>query len=443
MSTASASDSPNSKVRYAEQLLRSSRKVSAEVGNRDVFLVPSNEESVSTTQAFHSYNVGLPSGMPSHNKVIMVVGATGAGKSTQINAMINYILGVKWEDNFRFKLVHEPGNGTQSQADSQTQNISSYTIHSNDHINVPYTLTIIDTPGFGHTKGIKRDKAIVEQIREFFSHPENHGVDHIDAVSFVVQASQARLTPTQQYIFDSILSIFGKDIEPNILLLITFSDGQTPKVLEAVKKAKLPFGKTFKFNNSALLASRGDGGISFDKMFWQMGYTSMKDFFDALDHLQPRSLTLTREVLEERIRLEIALEGIQPQIHLAGDYRGNCNVCPGKCSSGVHVKERFRYQWKTMRVKQTYADIQNRYLDAQGRKQDREAVIKGIEADLANAEDAVDELIQESHRCAQRLEQIALKPNPLGIEEYLDVLIETEKSVAAAHGCQKLALLLP
>uniref|UniRef100_A0A3P8QXM1 SNTX thioredoxin-like domain-containing protein n=1 Tax=Astatotilapia calliptera TaxID=8154 RepID=A0A3P8QXM1_ASTCA len=39
------------------------------------------------------------------NHTIMLFGATGSGKSTLIDGMINYIVGVEWEDSFRFKLV--------------------------------------------------------------------------------------------------------------------------------------------------------------------------------------------------------------------------------------------------------------------------------------------------------------------------------------------------
>nr|CAH0106881.1 unnamed protein product [Daphnia galeata] len=41
----------------------------------------------------------------------------------------------------------------------------------------------------------------------------------LDAVGFVVQSALVRLTSSQKYIFNSVLSIFGKDIERNILFL--------------------------------------------------------------------------------------------------------------------------------------------------------------------------------------------------------------------------------
>ena len=102
----------------------------------------------------------------SSDKVLMVVGATGAGKTTLINGMINYIFGVKWEDNFRFKLVTD--ECAENQAHSQTSMITAYTIYPQEGSPIDFTLTVIDTPGFGDTRGMQQDKLITQQIKEFF-----------------------------------------------------------------------------------------------------------------------------------------------------------------------------------------------------------------------------------------------------------------------------------
>ena len=102
------------------------------------------------------------------NKSILIIGATGTGKTTWINAMINYILGVEWDDPFRFVLVDEEVRGT-SQAHSQTQGVTVYDIYYQDGFRVPFSLTIVDTPGFGDTGEIARDKEITSAVEKLFT----------------------------------------------------------------------------------------------------------------------------------------------------------------------------------------------------------------------------------------------------------------------------------
>ncbi|XP_030623563.1 uncharacterized protein LOC115806842 [Chanos chanos] len=278
-----------------------------------------NLEDQSRSQ-FCQHSFGRPSHLNIKKKTIMLLGATGSGKTTLINGMINYILGVKWEDECRFKLIDEVTNKTQAQ--SQTSEVTAYRIHHRKGFQIDHSLTIIDTPGFGDTRGIKQDKAITDRIREFFSHKD--GIAELDAVCFVVQSALARLTHTQKYIFEAILSIFGKDVADNIVVLVTFADGQTPPVLEAIKSAEIPCAKKndgslmyFKFNNSALFAPNNtDGEDNFDEMFWKMGTVSMQKFFVHLSSMKTQSLQMTKEVLTERNKLEVTAAGLQPMIQV-------------------------------------------------------------------------------------------------------------------------------
>ena len=143
------------------------------------------------------------------------------------------------------------------------------------------------------------------------------GIDHLDGIGFVTQASLEDLTPTQQYIFDSNLFIFGKDIAKNIFLMVTFADGQKPPVVAAAEAAGIPCSDAiYKFNNLALFAPNDDDEDNFDKMFWKMGYVSFKNFFYwFLQGSYSVSLQLTREVLSEREHLQVILNELKPQIN--------------------------------------------------------------------------------------------------------------------------------
>uniref|UniRef100_A0A3Q2E7Z9 Fibronectin type-III domain-containing protein n=1 Tax=Cyprinodon variegatus TaxID=28743 RepID=A0A3Q2E7Z9_CYPVA len=258
------------------------------------------------------YTFGKESLRP--NRTIMLLGATGSGKSALIDGMINYIVGVDWKDSFRFKLINE--YSSRCQAYTQTQDVTVYRIYHQDGFKIPYSLTVIDTPGFGNTRGKSTDQEITKKIQRIFSSAD--GVTEINAIGFVTEACLTCLTATHKYVFNSVLSIFGKDIAENLIMLVTFSDGRKPQVLQPLMAFDVPCPKDdfgfpihFKFNNSALFAhnkcqehnamddeSAEYEDISISEMFWKMEMKNMKKLFAALETMTSTSLLMNKEVLK-------------------------------------------------------------------------------------------------------------------------------------------------
>ncbi len=309
-------------------LLEPNRQITVE--GVTIFNVKKNEILCDATNKIRHVEIGNPSKYATE-KIIMLVGATGSGKTTLVDGMLNYIFGVEWKDSFRLKTTTDDleGHG-QNQAQSQTKWITVYTIHHQEWMSVPFTLTIIDTPGFGDTSGIQGDREISQQIGTFFSRKDNQMVDHIDAIGVVAQSSLQKLTQTQSYIFDSILALFGKEVASNIFLLLTFSDGHKPKILKSMEDSNYPFVKYLKFNNSALFSSNREHAEndddtpdteSVEEIFvdtlWKMGMKSFEKFLKCIGEVSSQGLFSSKEVLEERNTLDITVDCFQNNIHVA------------------------------------------------------------------------------------------------------------------------------
>ncbi len=296
-------------------------------GKPNIYLL--NAEETSVGEDFRCFDIGQPEGTPPsfgmrNHKVIILMGATGCGKSTLINGMVNYILGVKWNDPFRFKCVREDETTAKNQAISQTSTVTAYTLRHHNGMAVPYSITIIDTPGYGDTRGVQRDKEITRKIHQFLTQPETR-VDEIHAACFVAASGNSRLTATQSYIIDSVLSIFGKDVKENIRLLVTFADNAHPPVVEACLAANFPVtsasaGITFsKFNSSVLYANndqKGEDDFCFDQLFWDMGQENFHKFFTMLDGMNGKDLKSTRNVIQSRGLLEQSLKDIEQELEV-------------------------------------------------------------------------------------------------------------------------------
>ncbi|KAI4901116.1 hypothetical protein NFI96_007966, partial [Prochilodus magdalenae] len=255
------------------------------------------------------------------NKTILMVGETGTGKTTLINNMVSYFLGVKFEDKVWFEITEE---AEKDLIETKTSEVTVYEIISEERLS---SLTIIDTPGYGDTRGIKKDMDTARNLHELFLN--GSGVKDLDAVCLVLKASEVRVSDRQRYIFDAVLSLFGKDIEDIIVLCITHSDGGPPtNALETIRKEKVPCcynGEDepvhFLFNNRQSEKHTQQYEHRF-KSSWEMGERSIEEFLEFLKSRHRKSVTLTVSVLNERMQLEACVESLKEHIKFSEAKHG-------------------------------------------------------------------------------------------------------------------------
>ena len=155
------------------------------------------------------------------NAIIMLfIGKTGDGKTTAINALFNIIKGIKLEDNYRFILIKEKTK-EKGQAESQTDGLHLYYIK--DKNNNP--IILIDSQGFGDTRGKKYD----ESIKQAFEYTFDKLISHINIICFVARSDNPRLDKLTKYIFSFATSLFSDELSKNFVILSSFADKYTIK----------------------------------------------------------------------------------------------------------------------------------------------------------------------------------------------------------------------
>ncbi|XP_051536025.1 uncharacterized protein LOC127430331 [Myxocyprinus asiaticus] len=250
------------------------------------------------------------------NKIVLLVGETGSGKTTLLNTMVNYLKGVKFDHNIWYEITEEEA---RDQSESQTSEITMYEVCPKAPLSI--SLTVIDTPGYGDTRGLENDLEVAENLSTLFQSED--GVHEIDAICFVIQASKNRFSDRQHYIISSILSLFSKDIVNNIVFLITHSDGLPPQnVLNAINKSKIPCKRDssgqpvyFLFNNREAEGRQTETRyLHAQRDAWDSSMENMKKFFESLKKQNRKSLEMTSDVLRERMQLEASISNLQMRI---------------------------------------------------------------------------------------------------------------------------------
>ncbi|XP_026097422.1 uncharacterized protein LOC113068781 [Carassius auratus] len=280
-----------------------------EEGNPTRYHLKPRTDSCDPTEPYIKVTFGERDTNKPH-KSILLVGETGTGKTKLINVMINYMLCVQREDKVWFEITDDQSDRTL--VHSQTSSITIYEFYLQES---PIHLTIIDTPGYGDTRGIEKDKEIARNLLGLSSDDCLH---KLDAVCLVIKADQNRLSDRQTYIFDAVQSLFGEDIAENIVLLLTHSRGVHPKnALTAVEEAKIKCAVNeqnqpvfFQFDNCQGETFLPEYQMA-QKQTWDLSLSEITKFFTFIENIKPKTLKMTQGVLQKRKQLETNISNLQ------------------------------------------------------------------------------------------------------------------------------------
>lgn len=273
---------------------------------------------------------------------ILLVGETGAGKSTWINSIANYVIHESLRaaslcpltclipssfaiqtaaQEVRKVQVGESDNETFIEGQSATQKPKTYTFMYNNVL-----IRLIDVPGVCDTRGPEQDKKNFNLILQ-----ELRTITELHAICVLLAPDATRLTLAFQYCISELLTHLHKNAAKNIVFCFTktrqtfYRAGQTLPILkeylnefEKRRKVRILLEKDtmYYFDNEAfrLLCAIRDG-VNFTEKeqeayeeSWNISATETARFLNYVLNLEPH---LTRDMLSlnEARRIIVTLTG--------------------------------------------------------------------------------------------------------------------------------------
>ncbi|XP_042876724.1 uncharacterized protein LOC122256246 [Penaeus japonicus] len=253
-------------------------------------------------------------------RAVLLLGATGAGKTRALNAMLNVLFGVRFGDPLRLEVPDQRDESPRSAVESQTDYITAYLVYGEAAMPFPHHYLLIDTPGFGDTRSAEQRLSVTERLRKFLT--EEPSFDSLHCIGLVTKANENRDCKVQREILSEFTSLLGSDVTGVTHVLATFAVDDS-LVDEVLRSAGLQYTDTFLLDNWPLYAGLGSAAALSPRhrasleLRWDIMASEYHRFFEAINNSRPVSLTLTRDLLKERRLLESTLSSIRSQVRVA------------------------------------------------------------------------------------------------------------------------------
>ncbi|CAF1133069.1 unnamed protein product [Rotaria sordida] len=186
---------------------------------------------------------------------VLLLGESGVGKSTFINAIVNYLNFHTLEkahssepivlmpisflltvgNNFEERIIRfgneDPNEDHHHPGQSVTQHCRSYVFT----IGTRTKIRIIDTPGMGDTRGLDQDDLNMKHILSFINN-----LSHLNAICILLKPNESKLNVVLRSYFGRLLSFLGESVHHNIIFCFTntrgtfFAPGNTAPLLKSM-----------------------------------------------------------------------------------------------------------------------------------------------------------------------------------------------------------------
>ncbi|RYP87652.1 hypothetical protein DL770_004731 [Monosporascus sp. CRB-9-2] len=266
-----------------------------------------------------------------HN--ILLLGETGVGKSTFINAFYNYMIYRDLDDamahgkleaiipsSFTIQRIENSPSGRRfiqtdirvgkndkfeadgTRGDSATQKTGVYRIPIGDRI-----IRIIDTPGVGDVRGIDADRKNLDNILQTLSR-----INSLSGIVILLKPNASRLTLTFRFCIQELLTYLHRDAARNIIWGFTntrqsnYMPGDSYKPLERLLQQHESLGlsltpdNVFCFDSESFrcLAAQKQGCVPTENLndfrrSWERSTEETNRLLQYVSSLQPHSVTGT------------------------------------------------------------------------------------------------------------------------------------------------------
>jgi len=254
-----------------------------------------------------------------NSKVLLIIGQTGHGKTTFVNALVNIYSGITINDKFRYLLVK---NENKNQLKSITKEITIYKIRPRKNLNYP-PLIIIDTPGFGDTEGVEGDKQNLMKFREFF---DSKKINNINCILYIIIGANSRFGENDKNIINYLLNLFSKNVKDNFIVGVTNfipeSKKDIPNIIKSlsdenhfyyqnvlksdnISKEQLNNLYWYFTSDNKIISNNEIEGNSREREKWQYTENQIKYFIEnKIKILEKKNIEDSQQVLDNRFQLE-------------------------------------------------------------------------------------------------------------------------------------------